>query len=441
MTTPKHRFDNVLQNFDKAFPYLLSTILIAAFIGITMVAFKSPDTIHPDEFQTEPAVLYYIDHNLPPDVRDLDISYFSGYGMTRLWELNLYYFLAGKTALLTNVSYNFRLFSVLLSLILVSTAIKHCKKNLFLTLAFVLTPQLWYLFSYATSDAFDYFLSFFCLQQVICSDSSLQKLLHREKGQLKPYHFLIPGLLFGLMLMAKKNFYLIPLWIGCYLFYELVFAAKEKRTLLLKRYALVLSLALGVLFLRCAVDYPIYGLEKSEIVDEVIEENSLYEYKPSTPANERAASVTLYEKGVSLKTLLTEMDFHTLLFQSFSGLYGAYAIGTNPLYYMVYGILFVGLLLFGGYRFYSCRPTLCQKLKYVTSLFLMVLSYALVIYNAYFIDFQPQGRYLFPGLIVFIYTLSLPKDFQQSRLFKLLVLALSLLSLVSFLWIGVRQMI
>lgn len=440
MTRPEHRFNKVLQNFDKAFPYLLSAILIVAFLGITMVALKSPNTIHPDEFQTEPAVLYYTDHNLPPDVRDLDISYFSGYGMTRLWELNLYYFFAGKTALLTNTSYNFRLFSVLLSLILVITAIKNCKKNLFLTLAFALTPQLWYLFSYATSDAFDYFLSFFCLQQVICSDSSLQKLLHSEKGQLKPYHLLIPGVLFGLMLMAKKNFYLVPLWIGCYLFYELLFAVKQKRTLLLKRYSFVLFIALSVLFLRCAVDYPIYGLEKSEIVDEVIEENSLYEYKPSTPADERASSVTLYEKGVSLKTLLTEMDFHTLLFRSFCGLYGAYAIGTNSLYYIVYGILFLGLFLWCGYCFHGCSPTICQKMKYVTSLLLMVLSYVLVIYNAYFIDFQPQGRYLFPGLIVFIYTLSLTEDLKQSRLFKLLVLALSSLSLLSFLLIGVRQM-
>lgn len=440
MNTPKQCFCKALQTFDKAFPYLLSGILIAAFFGITAVALKSPNTIHPDEFQTEPAVLYYTDHNLPPDVRDLDISYFSGYGMTRLWELNLYYFFAGKTALLTNASYNFRLFSVLLSLILVIMAIKHCKKNLFLTLAFALTPQLWYLFSYATSDAFDYFLSFFCFQQVISSDSALQKLLYKEKGQLKFYHFLIPGILLGLMLMAKKNFYLVPLWMVCYLFYELVFATKENRTLLLKRYALLFSIALSVLFLRCAIDYPIYGLEKSEIIAQVIEENSLYEYKPSTPVSERAPSVTLYEKGVSLKTLLTEMNFHTLLFQSFSGLYGAYAIGTNPLYYIAYGILFWGLFLWAAYRFSKSRPNRCQKLKYITSLLLMALSYALVIYNAYFIDFQPQGRYLFPGLIVFIYTLSLPKDFEQSRLFKLLVLAISLLSLLSFFCIGVRQM-
>lgn len=429
------RFAKAAALFDKYFPYYISAILILAFIGIAIVALNSPDTLHPDEQQTKPAILYYTNHNLPPDVRDLDISFFSGYGMTRLWELNLYYFFAGKVAALIPITFNFRLFSILLALILVIIGMKNVRKNLPLTLAFCLTPQLWYLFSYSTSDAFDFFLSFLCLQQLLQEDSCLNKALHSKKEKATWIHFLLPGILFGLLLMSKKNFYLIPLWIFFCLLYRIIFAPKSEQKSLLCRCLILLGIACFVLLLRVSLDLPIYGLEKSQIVDQVIEKNSLYEYKPSTPVADRAPSVTLCEKGVSLLTMLTKMNFHTLLFESFSGLYGCYSVGTNGFYYLLYGILLAALLCVIGYSIFK-KGTKAQRLTYITCLLLELLSYGLVIYNAYVIDFQPQGRYLFPALIIAVYTSSLCKELSTSKIFLLLAGGLSTLSLLSFLLIA-----
>lgn len=417
--------------FDTCFPYCISGILILAFVGIAIIALNSADTLHPDEQQTKPAILYYTSHNLPPDVRELDNSYFSGYGMTRLWELNLYYFFAGKLAALFSIPFNFRLLNLFMALILVVIGIKNVRKNLALALVFCLTPQLWYLFSYSTSDAFDFFLSALCLQQLLQKDSFLNQALHKKFQELSWIHFLLPGILFGLLLLSKKNFYLIPLWLFFCLLYQILSAPKEDKKKLLCRCLILLGIAFSVLFLRICADLPIYGLEKSQIVEQVTEQNSLYEYKPSTPVEERAPSVTLMAKGTSLVTMLTKMKFHTLLFESFCGLYGCYSVGTNPLYYWIYGILLAGFLGYMGLYIWK-NGNKFQKLTFITCVFCEILSYLLVIYNAYVIDFQPQGRYLFPALIVAIYTSSICPELKNHRSFSVLVLALGSLSLLSF---------
>lgn len=417
--------------FDTCFPYCISMILILAFLGIAVIALNSADTLHPDEQQTKPAILYYTNHNLPPDVRELDSSYFSGYGMTRLGELNLYYFFAGKLAAIFSIPFNFRLLNILLAFILTVIGIKNVRKNLPLALVFCLTPQLWYLFSYSTSDAFDFFLSALCLEQLLQKDSFLNQALHKKFQELSWFHFLLPGILFGFLLMSKKNFYLIPLWLFFCLLYQILSAPKEERRKLLCRCLILLGIAFFIFFLRVCMDLPVYGFEKSQIVDQVIEQNSLYEYKPSTPARERAPSVTLMEKGTSLITTLTKMNFHKLLLESFCGLYGCYSVGTNSLYYWIYGILLASLLCFIGFYIWN-KGNRFQKLTYFTCVFCELLSYLLVIYNAYVIDFQPQGRYLFPALIVAIYTSSICPELKDSRYFSVLVLGLSTLSLLSF---------
>ena len=420
---------------------LLPAILLAGLIGIYLIGIFSPNTIHPDEYQTEPAIMYYANHNALTDVRDLDHSYFSGYGMTRLWELNIYYFLAGKLAMLLPVVWNFRGFSLLLATILTVMGIGMYKENPLLTVAFCITPQLWYLFSYATSDAFDFFLGYLCLYQILKKNSFLHKILE-QNGRW--YHYIPLGILFGLTLMSKKNYYLIPLWLFFFFLYEVIFAPKEKRKHLILSCITLFCIALLTLGIRMALDFSVYGLDKSNIIEEVTLMQADYEYKSTTPLADMAPSIYLHQKGISLSTLLTQMGFHTLLGESFCGLYGAYAIGTPPVYYITYGLCFFALFVFGSYG--VLKTNFREKnakniLSYITCVGLMLLSYLLVIYNAYFIDFQPQGRYLFPALLVFVYLLSLDETLPKRKSFQILVTFLALLSLASFYLIGIRGMI
>ncbi len=423
------------------YPLFITLALCLACIGMWWIAGHSEEFIHPDELQTKPAVLYYAENSRLPDVRDLSDDYFSGYGMTRLWELSVYYFLAGKLAACFSFVWNYRLFNVLLGIGIAVIAIREVRRYPEISLAFCLTPQLWYLYSYATSDAWDYFLCFLCLIEVVYPKSMLHKLLEEPGSQgRKWWRYLLVGTLFGLTLFSKKNFYLIPLWLGFYFFFTWLRADREKRRQILKCCICLLAIAFLVLGVRLAGDYVVYGTEKGQIVSEQMELRAAPDYKLSIPAVNQAPSYHLREKGVTLPQMLFKTNFHALLGETFCGLYGAYAVGTNPVYYMLYGLLFLLLLILVFYRLWRQEERRFGRLECMVLMGLMAFSYVLVVINAWVTDFQPQGRYLFPCLIIICYGISLVPELLRQRSFKLCTLALTGLSVASFLGIAAARL-
>ena len=417
-------------------PLFLSFALCLACIGMWWIAGHSEEFIHPDELQTKPAVLYYTQNSRLPDVRDLSDDYFSGYGMTRLWELSIYYFLAGKVASCFSMFWNYRLFNVLLGICISVIAIRNVRSHPEISLAFCLTPQLWYLYSYATSDAWDYFLCFLCLLQVVHPKSMLHKILDQPNPQSFIWlRYLAVGTLFGLTLFSKKNFYLIPLWLGFYFFFTWLRSDKNKRQHILKSCLFLLITAFLVLGIRLAMDYSVYGTQKGQIVTQQMELRAQPDYKLSIPASEQAPSYHLREKGVSLPEMLFRTNFHLLLGETFCGLYGAYAFGTNPVYYILYGLIFLSLLILLFHKLWKTEQRY-GKWECITLAGLMALSYVLVVINAWITDFQPQGRYLFPCLILICYGISIVPDLLKNKYFSLCFLALTALSTASFLGIA-----
>ena len=63
---------------------------------------------------------------------------------------------------------------------------------------------------------------------------------------------------------------------------------------------------------------------------------------------------------------------------------------------------------------------------------MIVLMYLMTIYNAYFVDFQPQGRYLFPALPALACQIGLYKEVEDSKLVRTLITAIAVVSLYSF---------
>ena len=63
---------------------------------------------------------------------------------------------------------------------------------------------------------------------------------------------------------------------------------------------------------------------------------------------------------------------------------------------------------------------------------MMGLMYLLTIYNAYFVDFQPQGRYLFPALPALACQMALYKEVEEHKLVRSLIVAIAVVSLYSF---------
>lgn len=430
-------------SYEELLDAALGIVGIAAMLLSWSIAFNSAygGTVHPDEMQTRAAVEYYQTHWIQPDIRSEFVkSTVSGYGMTRLSEINLYYLFAGKLANLCGFEMSFRALSMLMILILTCFVLKNIKKERFMTILFFATPQLWYLFSYATSDAYDYLFTVFAAYEVLSDHSGLNRILKEpfKKRQIPVY--LGVGFIFGNLLMAKKTFYVVLATIFMLLLYRLIFAKKEERKKLFEKYLVLLGLAFFVLLIRYAPDFGYYGLHKGAAVNQVIEETAWTQYKPSTPAIEQAASTLLYEKGVSLKEFFTEWNFNAELFKNYFGYYGIYSLSAKGWYYVLMGALYVALFGTLGaliHKNIKCeraqgKPALRIRLTYWTMWGIMGLMYLLTVYNAYFVDFQPQGRYLFPALPALACQMALYKEVEEHRMVRTLLTAIAVVSLYSF---------
>ena len=432
---------------DRSYENLLDAVIglvgVAAILLSWNIAFTSPYgvTIHPDEMQTRAAIDYYRTHWIQPDVRsEFVATTVSGYGMTRMSEINLYYLFAGRFANLCGFTMSFRALGMLMIVILGYLVLKNIKKERYMAMLFFATPQLWYLFSYATSDAYDYLFTVIAVYEVLAENSALNKLLRKPfRGKQLPAYLGV-GFVFANLLMAKKTFYVVLATIFLLLLYRLIFAKKEERKQLFIKYLCLLAVAVGVVLVRYYPDFGYYGLHKGAAVKEVIETTALPEYKPSTPAIEQAKSTLLFEKGVTLKEFFGDWDFNGRLFKNYFGHYGIYSLKAEDWYYNLMTVLYLALFASVGALVHknikkqkaSGEPVLRARLTYWSMWAMIVLMYLLTIYNAYFVDFQPQGRYLFPALPALACQIGLYKDVEEHKVIRTLVTAIAVVSLYSF---------
>ena len=431
------------QSYQNYLDAILGLVGIAAMLIAWNIAFTSDygGLVHPDEMQTKAAIDYYRTHWIQPDVRsDFVATTVSGYGMTRMSEINLYYLFAGKFANLCGFAMSFRALGMLLILILGCFVLKNIKKERYIAILFFATPQLWYLFSYATSDAYDYLFAVFAAYQILSKDSGLNKILRKPfKGKHIPVYLGV-GFIFANLLMAKKTFYVVLVTIFMLLLYRLIFAEKEDKKQLMIKYIGLLLIAFAIVLVRYYPDFGYYGLNKGAAVKEVIEATALPEYKPSTPAIEQAKSTLLFEKGVTLKEFFADWNFNQELFKNYFGYYGIYRLAAQPRYYSVMSGLYialfvvVGLLVNKNIRKQKSAgiSAVRVRLTYWTMWAMMILMYLMTIYNAYFVDFQPQGRYLFPALPALACQIGLYKEVEDSKLVRTLITAIAVVSLYSF---------
>ncbi len=432
---------------DRSYNNLLDAVLgfvgIAAILMAWNIAFSSAygGTVHPDEMQTRAAVDYYRTHWIQPDVRsEFVATTVSGYGMTRMSEINLYYLFAGKFANLCAFTMSFRALGMLLILILGVFVLKNIKKERYIAILFFATPQLWYLFSYATSDAYDYLFTVFAAYEILAENSAMNRVL-REKFRAKHlWTYLGVGFVFANLLMAKKTFYVVLATIFMLLLYRLIFAPKDQKKQLLVKYMGFLVMAFAIVLVRYYPDFGYYGLNKGAAVDQVIEATALYEYKPSTPAELQAKSTLLFAKGVTLKEFFADWNFNGELFKNYFGYYGVYSLEAKDWYYVLMAVLYilmfavVGLLVHQNIKKQKVagKSVVRIRLTYWTMWGMILLMYLLTIYNAYFVDFQPQGRYLFPALPALACQIGLYKEVEDHKAVRTLITAIAVVSLYSF---------
>ena len=122
------------------------------------------------------------------------------------------------------------------------------------------------------------------------------------------------------------------------------------------------------------------------------------------------------------------------------GYYGIYRLAAQPRYYTVMAGLYIALFASVGVLVHKSirkqkmagESVLRVRLTYWTMWAMIILMYLMTIYNAYFVDFQPQGRYLFPALPALACQIGLYKEVEDSKLVRTLITAIAMVSLYSF---------
>lgn len=424
----------------------LKGILCCTLIVILIISIQSSINMHPDELVSFFAADYYSEHWSPPDLRDPNIAYtYSVYGNSRLSELSPYYFVVGKLSVLmtfifANGSYiRFTNFAMLMVMTLIFL-IKY-KKYPFMAVILCLTPQLWYLYSYVTSDGWDFFVSFLALYQFINSKSMLNKILVEPMSGKNIARVLFVSLLFALILMGKPNYYVLLILFFFILLFKLIDCGKTNRKSLFLKFLIILSFVFLFLGIRMVPDFVHYGLEsRSAVKEEMKEARAQYQFKDSTPQEEKYDGLNLYNRGISLKELLIDKKWVEMSIKSFMGVYGYMQYFADSKYYSVLVFLYFGIycfILYYGFAIADKR----KRLLFLLSQMLVFLSVGLSLYNSWFLDFQPQGRYLLPILLILAFSTTLNKRIYQNIAFKLLLCTTGVLSLYSLLSVGLVNLV
>lgn len=201
---------------------VVAGMTLAAGLILAMIVVTGDNlSAHPDEVSHLSAYQYYTEHILPPAVDDpATIPSTSAWGFSYLFELDVVYDLAAhatstlKTFLQDEVL-SARIFQFVLWLILCLLAI--CRRRWAVTLSVVLlSPQIWYVFSYFNADAFPLFLSLIAGMLIVDQDNGLHRYL--QTGDKRSPALWVAAVCIGLLLVSKRNYLpLVPvylLWLG-----------------------------------------------------------------------------------------------------------------------------------------------------------------------------------------------------------------------------------
>lgn len=401
-------------------PHSVFKYLLIAAVGMSaLMALMNDYDRHPDESNHLSAVLYYTNHFLPPEIGDPAVrGSYSIWGVSYLNYHWVEYFLAGKfvwliSPLLSDPLTAARLFNVFLFAVLAALFLCRSRDDnseFIVPSVLLMTPQIWYVFSYSNNDAFALFISFLIAYQIAYSKSWLNEFIRSDAFRSKLTGGIVFGVLAGILLICKPNYWVFLMFAMFWILLHFPLTVVN-----LKKYSFMALVAASVFAFRIGLDiyvnnetnfagasyinYFFGGFEKGTgkllaYQDEV----AGYEFKPSTLENDlpnSRAEVKLRAKGTTLVGLFTQWKWHKLTFESFVGGYGYMNLWASRWYYYAMLLLY---FLFGAYIF--SMIVLSKDRETITQLGLFILGAVTTVFISVYLSwnyaFQPQGRYLFP---------------------------------------------
>lgn len=380
-------------------------VLGAVALGLIMtMALLSAFNTHPDEYVHVTAGKYFSDHTLPPKVGDPAIKdTYSAYGVSRLHSGEIIYFLAGKYLRLLQPLYLesfflLRLLNVFFFGILIFLAF-HKKDFRFFLLPFLISPQIWYVFSYFNSDAFATFISLLAAYQLAGQKSALTSLLFPEQTSEQARYTWTKsigiGLLLGLLLLLKKNFYFFYLFLFLYFLWKVWLLRPQwnrKKIIHLITILLIASSLFGGVRLT---DAWINDFNKDTLLFQARQQFADELYNPNTPLEKRHAYLEMRQRGTTLKHFLARDRWGEKSFRTSFGVYGYTQYSGSFAYYNYVRYTGIALLLTLILSI-ACRGQgagiALLTISGGTALLLIVVA----CWHAWTVDFQAQGRYFLP---------------------------------------------
>lgn len=377
-------------------------LLFGVWILIITMAGISKENSHPDEYVHISAIKFYQDHWLPPAVDDPAIrNTFSAYGVSRLNNGEVYYLFAGKFHKFLQTFgideyLSVRLFNICLFGLIVLYTIRNRYARM-VALPFLISSQIWYIFCYCASDAFALFFAFLAACELIDPGSLLHRYLKGDSKITKLLGFVVLGFLLGIVFLLKKNYLPFVVFFYLVLVVKIFFTAEffwDKKQVIL-RLLLITLVGLSVFGLRFSADYLVNGSDFQEKIVRLEKETANTWYNPGTELNKKHVSLYRKARGTTLEHLIQIDRYFEKTYRSSFGVYGYFTIAETDVYYDLVRWSGVILLLFFFAAIFSGGGWIGSGLA-VAAFAISGGLIGVALYHSWTVDFQPQGRYLFP---------------------------------------------
>lgn len=379
---------------------LLSMQLALSIVLVALMAVRSPENAHPDEFRHFTAAEYFREHWLPPAVGAPGTeSSYSEYGFSYLNEADFVYWAFGKASALGGVGGMgaMRSLQVLLYFGLIAWMVYRARQFTPGLGFLLLTPQVWYVFSYVNGDALPFALLTVLLVEFGWPHSSVRRFLKGTQAAPTPGVFVV-GALLGLLAMSKRNYLVSFVFLGFVILWLRHEVRHWSRIVLLASTAAVIALP-WLTYHAWVNDW-----QTGKRVAEYSEQVASPALKPSAQASPSSFRFrALRTKGASLWDVVVTLHWGEISFRSFCGLYGWMNIEADPWTYRIFAVLYAALLAILVTPSLRRGPPGARPLL-VGVLICAGLVIAQSVYWSWVYDFQAQGRYLFPILpMLFFY--------------------------------------
>ncbi len=408
------------------------------------MAVVSKFNANPDEYLHFEAAKYFSSHWFPPAFDDPAAEpSFSHYGVSYLQEIDAAYFVIGKLMTviptwLASPEIAGRLCNVLLFTVLTMWLLYRLRQSFAATILLI-SPQIWYIFSCVNGDAWGLTLSVVIMVHLVDSNSLLSQYLRAEDWRTAWRGGLFFAALVALLVMAKRNYFVFLPFIGLVaLWRTFLWPTEVPRLRAAKKWSMI-ALTATALYLPFWISHKaINRFDEAHLRVEQAEKFAAPKFRPSEiNADKGAQRLDLRRQGVSYTELFIKYNWALQSFQSSCGVYQWMSLRGPPEYYVVMGLLYLTLAAFLITAL--CRLSRSDALFAVAVLSLIVSVVLISNYHSWTVDFQPQGRYLFPIIPMIGFLFHHYRDSLRSRVFNLLFGCLFACSIYSFVLVGLRN--